>query len=80
MKLKERTEIIKEGKERPYKVIFAYLGDYESLSYDFATQEEAEKRLEDLIKDAHKDIEEGLWDGYFAEILLKIKIRSEEVI
>jgi len=79
MKLTDRKEIIENSLKKPFKVVFTFLGDYEDLDYDFETLEQAKDKLKELIDFAKKnELKMGLYDGYYAEIVKKIIVKSKE--
>jgi len=71
--MKERKEVIGDCFRKPFKVIFVELGDYESLDYDFATKKEAQRKLEELLKEARKNNQ-----PYFVELTKRLIVKSEE--
>jgi len=77
MSYENRTEIIKRCLNRPFKLVFTPLGDYEDLDWEFATRKEAEAKLAELIKNKAGYERYG---GFHAEILKRLKIESKEVV
>ena len=79
MKLTDRKEVIKDCLKKPFRVIFTLLGDYEDLDYDFETLEQATVCLNELIEESIKhSLNKELYDGYHAEIVKRIIIKSVE--
>lgn len=74
-KLKDREEIIKNCKEKPFLLVFAILGCYDDLSKRFKTGDEAIDELNELLYSYRIDIKEH---GYFAEISKSIFVETKD--
>lgn len=71
--MNDRSEVLRQSKEKPFVVTFVELGNYEDLTDDFEEFSHAEEKALALIKEAEENNV-----PYFCSISERIKVWSKE--